>query len=237
MPISICAISNMLSAEGMPSPQNGQYWCNRTVGLILKQSAYIGRFRYRDVEIPLPELAIVSEGEFAEVQDRMTLNRQLSKRNRVHDYLLAGRIRCTCGRAMSGRIRQTKYSYYACSNMFLPKVARACHEPSVRSDVLDAQVWDWVMLFLSDEAQLLAGIERMTQRQQDDHAPMKQRLDEIAGHIERTERKLRRLVAALGDADDNETEAIRDESKQTSRGLSVLKQERDQLHTSLAHQD
>ena len=236
LPMSIRAISNMLSAEDLPRPQNGQYWCNRTVGVILKQSAYVGRFKYRDVEIPLPELAIVSESDFNAVQDRMTRNREMSPRNRVHEYLLASRIRCTCGRAMSGRIRQTKYSYYACSNMFLPKVARVCHEPSVRSDALDAQVWNWLMLFLSDEAQLLAGIERLNERCQADSVPLQLRLTEVENQIERAERKLRRLVSALGEADDNEEVAIREESKQTSRGLSALKQERDQIQTNLAHQ-
>ena len=105
---------------------------------------------------------------FEAAQARMADNHV---KRQVNAYLLTSRVHCTCGRAISTRIKKRRYLYYACSSIFLPKVARTCHEPSVRADILDAQVWDWLMNPLSDEAQLTAGIDRMLERRQADQAP------------------------------------------------------------------
>jgi site-specific DNA recombinase len=233
-PMSIRAISELLSGEGIPTPQHGLYWCKRTINFVLRNTSYIGRFPYRGIEISLPHLALIDEATFEAVQARMQKNRECHVHNRVNEYLLTGRIRCTCGRAMSGRLKQGKYLYYVCSSMFLPKTIRTCHEPHVRADTLDAQVWDWLTTWLSDDAQVTAGLDALAARYADDSTPTQSRIAEVDGLIDRAERKLKRLVATYGDAEGAELHALRDEAKQTSKAVSALQAERTRLQKALA---
>jgi DNA invertase Pin-like site-specific DNA recombinase len=233
-PMPIGRIQEVLNTEDIPRPMGGRYWCKRTINVILGQMAYIGRFQYRGIEIPLPELAIIAPGIFEAVQRRREYNRHNFKRNRVHDYLLTSRIRCTCGRAMSGRAKHGGYLYYVCSSMFLPPHVRTCHEPHVKADYIDAQVWDWLTGLLSDDAQIAAGIDALTERAGRDAEPKQARADELADAIDRTERKIKRLVAAYGDADDHELQALRDEARQAGRALSSLQAERAALLAEIA---
>jgi len=231
-PMSISKLCEMLITEGVPSPIRGN-WCKRTVGIILRQTAYVGRFQYRGIEIPLPNLRIISDTQFYAVQTRAERNKALAKRNRIHEYLLTSRIRCPCGRMMSGRRKMGKYQYYVCSSMFLPKPMRTCHEPHIRADIIDAQVWDWLMRLLSDERLLTEGLERIAQREQMQAAPRLDRLHEVEAEIDRAERKLQRLVSKFGDAEEIVLKALEEEARQTGRALAAMRVERDRLQEEI----
>lgn len=231
-PMSIAKICEMLIVEGVPPPIRGN-WCKRTIGIILRQTAYVGRFQYRGIEIPIPNLRIISDDEFYAGQTRAERNKAMAKRNRIHDYLLTSRIRCSCGRMMSGRKKLGKYQYYVCSSMFLPKPMRTCHERHIRADIIDAQVWDWLMGLLGDERLLSEGLERMAQREQAQAAPRQDRLREVETEIDRAERKLQRLVSKFGDAEENVLKALEEEAKQTGRSLAAMRVERDRLQEEI----
>ncbi|MCL4505859.1 MAG: recombinase family protein [Chloroflexi bacterium] len=240
--LSIRAITELLSVEGVKTPAradrsglpNGQYWSKRTVRIILSQTAYIGQFRYSGRVINIPELAIIDQHTFDMAQERLMANRGQGARNRYNHYLLTGHVRCTCGRAMSGRQRRGKYLYYVCSSEFLPSPGRTCAQKSVRADVLDNAAWQWVMELISSDEAMLAGIERMAQRTTDEMQPKRDRLSQIDEQIDRHTRRIRRWVGEYGDTTtDEEMAALKDQVRETGRLLDALKAERARLDADI----
>ncbi|MFT3772250.1 MAG: recombinase family protein [Minicystis sp.] len=101
----------------------------------------------RWISIAVP--AIVSADLFAAAQEQLARNQHLSlRRAQRQTFLLQGLVRCGvcghafCGRTAKDRARGTTYRYYACRNPAASRgdLARACANPSVRAEELDAQV-------------------------------------------------------------------------------------------------
>jgi len=117
--------------------------------------------RWISIEVP----ALVSADLFAAAQEQLVRNRQLAQRQ---TFLLQGLVRCgACGHAFCGRTakdptRGTTYRYYACRNPAASRgdIARACANPSVRSEELDAQVWSSICQVLQEPERLEAEWRR-----------------------------------------------------------------------------
>jgi site-specific DNA recombinase len=142
-------------------------WNTSTLSTLLRNSAYIGEARwgasyavvpehrlkietYRKIKkssrrskpkeewviIPVP--AIIDKELFERARAQLGANYALSKRNKKNEYLLAGKIRCVCGRTRSGEgVLHGKHLYYRCSydrdSFSLVKLVRARQPPPGRS--------------------------------------------------------------------------------------------------------
>jgi len=135
------------------------------------------------IRVPVPPL--VSGELFAAVQGQLEENRQrarLGQRNAR--YLLQGLVCCAlCGYAFYGKpVSQAKtkgrprtYAYYRCigSDAYRFGGQRLCHNPQVRTDLLDSAVWEEVRQVLTDPGRLAAEYARrlrapeQTERQQE----------------------------------------------------------------------
>jgi len=80
---------------------------------------------------------------FDRAQAQLRLNFEMSQRNKKNNYLLAGKIRCSCGRSRAGEGPQRgKYLYYRCTGRVhsfpLPP---ACKEHGINASIADHLLW------------------------------------------------------------------------------------------------
>lgn len=244
-PMPIRAMTTWLTEQNVPTPQrgnfapikhNGRAWHTRSIGLILSRSLYAGTMTYGDMQVPMPELRIIDDATFEAAQIRRNRNRDMARHNRaLGRYLLAGYLRCVCGRAMCGRKKAAgRYEYYYCAGVSLPIHLRDCNEPNTRAAVVEDQVWGWLTDLLTDPATLTAALERIAARAQNDLAPKRDRLITLASDAERLERRIRVWVNQYADAGEIELEALRGEVKRASELLTGLKTQRERLESEIA---
>ena len=125
--------------------------------------------------IPVP--ALVDEETFAAAQEQLAHNRAHHGRPAVPGrYLLAGLVVCgRCGRAYIGhRIRRREsrnpeqfYAYYRCCGTDAGRFGgqQVCFNAAVRTDRLDAAVWDDVSALLLEPGRVEAEYQRRLERQ------------------------------------------------------------------------
>jgi site-specific DNA recombinase len=156
------------------------------------------------LSIPVP--ALVSAELFASVQEQLTENRQRARQGqRGVRYLLQGLICCArCqyayyGKALSPSARKghpRSYAYYRCigTDAFRFGGQRICDNLQVRTDRLDAAVWEQVRSLLSQPDRLAAEYQRRLAAAQAG-ATMPER-----STLEAHARKLRTAIGRLIDA-------------------------------------
>jgi hypothetical protein len=96
-------ITVVLTQEHVQTPRRGKKWLRSTVRFILTNRTYMGIYTYKGHQVEIPELAIVPKEWYDAVQSQIGENKACAKRNRKSDYLLPGRLICTCNRRMYGR--------------------------------------------------------------------------------------------------------------------------------------
>jgi site-specific DNA recombinase len=155
------------------------------------------------VEVP----ALVSDDLFAAVQAQLEENR-LRKRSRSRGdrYLLQGLVVCKrCGYACCGNgahRTSTKgkppYAYYRClgSDPFRFGGQRQCWNKSVRTDFLDAAVWEDVRSLLSEPERIRAEYERRRQRKKPDGDREHKQLTKL---ITQVKKSISRLIDAYSE--------------------------------------
>ena len=141
--------------QGVPSivkALEAEYGFRRTAAnayLMLRNPAYIGEHRFRDVVIPSP--AIVDRATWDRAQGLLTKKTiRAARGNTKVFYLLQQTITCdNCGRILSARTRREKSGrtlrYYRCR-----AYSRDCRpRPYIRADELEATVWYHVRAVLA----------------------------------------------------------------------------------------
>lgn len=100
-------------------------------------------------KIPVPP--IIDEALFAKARERLKSNYDLCKRNRKNHYLLAGKIRCVCGRTRAGEGPQRgKHLYYRCTDRVLSfPLPRTCNERGINARIADKLVWNKLVELMS----------------------------------------------------------------------------------------
>ena len=172
--LSAGKIAKRLSEMQIPTPgeTNPGYhrtrqpgmWHAYTVLSIIAPETYAGIWRFgvrigptrfkrpeeEWIEIEVPALVDRTTWEMA--QEIRKQNKQFSRRNKKHDYLLSGLIRCACGRAMSGEFF-SNHQYYTCTwrnNHHTHLEERTCRARSVRADAIDVDVWEAIESLFGD---------------------------------------------------------------------------------------
>lgn len=242
---SLRALARELNRLGIPSPgataeKPGDGWCRMTVLDILRRPAYIGDFKSHGVLISSPDLAIVDREVWEAAQRRIAENKQTSRRNRRHHYLLAGaRLRCTCGRSMSGRMHTrngasdqppTHQFQYVCTGDW---DLMAPHPNTLSTPMVDELVWGWLVGVILNPERLEAALVEAQSHCESMAGPAVARLAEIDTLIAREDKRIKRLVATFGDADDAEFETIRAEVDEARRDRAAYHAEQLALRASI----
>src|SRR6516164_2418079 len=152
--------------------------------------------------------ALVSEGLFEAVQAQLEQNRR-RRRDRPGGgcYLLQGLVVCKrCGYGCYGKPTsrasakgKLPYAYYRCtgSDAYRFGGQRLCWNKQVRTDVLDAAVWDDVRSLLSEPDRIKAEYQR---RQQTIKRAGGHELDHLAKLINQVKKSISRLIDAYQEA-------------------------------------
>lgn len=116
--------------------KQGVNWVDSKVYKILNNSIYCGKRVWNDEIIEMPEAAIISDGLFAIVKERLNKNlnvTDLNKHNK-YDYLLSNKIRCACGQNFIG---QHRHGFYMCKSK---KYKGGCDTRSIKIDFLENSI-------------------------------------------------------------------------------------------------
>jgi len=159
-PLSLMAIANRLDEMGI-KPRESDVWQPNSVRMILINETYVGRNYYTKTQIlkdgrqvprpkeewipiDVPHLALVDKKIFDIAQSRAKHNQERARRNRKHEYLLVGHIRCgSCKLAMYGfRKWEGSKPYYRCAS-YNNKITACGHKKkSVQMEAADRAIWD-----------------------------------------------------------------------------------------------
>ena len=109
--------------------------------------------------------AVVSEEVFALVQEKLKQNQQTASRNnKVHNYLLRGRISCGhCRLSAGARTMKGKYHYYVCNGRHVTIQAirgQRCPARFMPATQLDELVWQDLCQVLTKPAMIAQALER-----------------------------------------------------------------------------
>ncbi len=184
-------------------------WSRATVHHILTNRTYMGIWEYgkrkqsgtkrihgdsvASVDVP----AIISEETWEATKAKLKYNRENSKRNQKHKYLLGKRVICgDCSSKMGATPNYTGkriYFYYHCQAK--RNFAKDCNNTVTYSaQSLDADVWNWVYSLMTDQRQLEIGLQEYQMRREEDIVPLRERADIISQLIDNNQEQLNRLV-------------------------------------------
>jgi len=204
-------IAKRLSEMRIPTPgeTNSGYhrsrgsgmWHAYTVLSVIERETYAGIWRFGvrigptrnerpkeewiEVEVP----ALVDRETWETAQELRGQNKLFSKRNKQHDYLLSGLIRCVCGRAMSGEYF-SDHQYYTCNwrnNHHTHLEKRTCNARSVRADAIEVDVWDSIIDLFSNLEKLEKQLRIAQQEELDALDPKLEELNAVESMIVQTE--------------------------------------------------
>jgi site-specific DNA recombinase len=148
------------------------------------------------IAIPVP--AIVSPEQFALAQARLERNRRLARRNTRARYLLQGLASCgRCGLAFTIR-NNGRHAYFHCTGLLTEASQRRggrCPARQVRTERLDAAVWEDLGRLLAEPAVLEDALRRAQRGWLSDaeHTARRRDIRRRQGHVER---QIQRLVDA-----------------------------------------
>jgi site-specific DNA recombinase len=155
------------------------------------------------IEVP----GLVSEELFEAVQAQLEENRRRRRDRPTSDrYLLQGLVVCKrCGYGCSGKPvsrasakGKVPYAYYRCTGSDADRFGgqRLCWNQQVRTDVLDAAVWDDVRRLLSEPERVRAESER---RLQGSGTEASHEAEHIKKSVTNVKKLITRLIDAYGD--------------------------------------
>jgi site-specific DNA recombinase len=122
------------------------------------------RMRPESEWIIIPAPAIVDKDLFMRVQKRLKDNYAMASRKKKYEYLLAGKIRCVCGRSRTGESpKPGKNLYYRCADRIRSfPLPPACARGGINSRIVDSLVWGKVAELMSSKELMLKEVERWT---------------------------------------------------------------------------
>ncbi len=148
-------IVNDLNQQGIRSTKGNKFTIN-SIRHILHNEAYIGMYRYADIEYPGGFPVLVSNDLFQKVQDRMIQNKRNASKGKNNENStrcwLTGKLFCgKCGCPMTGTHGTgklgRKYYYYRCRNV----KEHTCDKKNVPKEKIEAIVAHVLSLLVSDD--------------------------------------------------------------------------------------
>jgi len=204
-------------------------WNTSTLNTLLHHKAYIGEAhwgssyavepkkpqkdeKYRKVKktsrkirpkedwyiIPVP--SIIEKEVFEKAQKQFRKNSVYSNRNKKREYLLAGKIKCKCGRGRLGEgPRGGKYLYYRCSDrIYSFPLPTKCEEGGINARIADQLVWDKISELMSSPELLNKQAIRWLKSQQTKTKAASTDIDLLKTKIEKFKKQEDRYNKAYG---------------------------------------
>jgi site-specific DNA recombinase len=188
--MTLSSLATRLAEHGVATPTGKARWERSAIRGILCNPAYIGRAygnRTREVPartrrsplrpvgsgrtqisrpeeewIPIAVPPIISEEDFARVQEKLAINQERAARNnKQHAYLLRALVSCgQCRLSAPARTTWDGYGYYVCNGHHAPEPSERCRSRHIPAAQLDAVVWDDLAAIISQSEQITAALQR-----------------------------------------------------------------------------
>lgn len=219
-----------------------QRWHSSAIRQIMVNRAYIGEFAWGGEVVTIPTLAIIDRETFEAAQAQRERNKIESPRNVRYDYLLRGRMVCTCGRKIAAiqlKNNGKTYLYYQCNRKFFDP-SPDCDHKNIRAELADRVAWNWLVDVFKHPEKLLAGLREYQARQHNKAEPNRRRLAELPGLIADCAQQAKGLtvsLAAKNPDDPNQALAIKvleDSLAQVSAAHKRYTSEREKIEAELA---
>ena len=202
--VSIRKVVKRLQEFAIPPRKSKRgVWNTSTLGTLLRNKTYIGEGHYgssyavvpqkpwktggykkikktsrkmkpEEEWIKIPTPVLIKKELFERAQVQLRENFKLSSRNKKNQYLLSGKMHCTCGRTRVGEGPQRgKHLYYRCtSRVHSYPLPPTCSENGINARVADSLVWAKVVELMSSKDLMLKQASRwMESRQKKSHLP------------------------------------------------------------------
>ncbi|MCA9944538.1 MAG: recombinase family protein [Anaerolineales bacterium] len=254
-PYSIRKICQKLDEAGVPTPTSkSKKWSHATVSRFLISETYIGVWRYgkygrtqngrkknpneHTITAEVPAIVDLATWEIA--QKRRQANKEKSRRNQKHNYLLSKQVQCVeCGAKMTaslggGNKSSKYYQYYRCmAGLGYRDYSQECHNKYYyRSDYVDEIAWQWVKTIFLEPEKLEEGYSLYLQQIEATLAPLYQRLDLANELIHDAQQKLDRLLD-LYLSGNIEKDLLVDRKHRLETTLEALQKEREEINIQI----
>ncbi len=149
-----------------------------------------------NIQIP----RIIEDEQFERVRARMKTNFDLSKRNTKNQYLLGGKIQCSCGKKRGGEgPQQGKHLYYRCSDrIYSFPLAPTCKEKGINARVADELVWREVTKLMASPERMMAEISKWATKRKDKRLATGVDVEAIRKEIAKLKEQVERYNNAYG---------------------------------------
>ena len=190
--LTLRQVVRRLQEQGIrPRRSERGVWNTSTLSTLLRNSVYIGEAHwgsshavvpkhplktgtYRKIKktsriltpkeewIIIPVPAIIDRELFDRTRAQLATNYALCIRNKKNPYLLAGKIRCVCGRTRSGEgPLKGKHLYYRCTDRVLRyPLPPECRERGLNARIADDLVWRQLVQLMSSPDLMREQVER-----------------------------------------------------------------------------
>ena len=151
--IGMNGVAKRLNDTGIPTRKGRGKWHRNVIRQILTNPAYVGRWRYKEFDIPVP--ALVDEETWNKAQQKLKEARRLWAGRSQNDYLLSGIISCSdCGNTMTGVYMtwwDQKVRRYTCHKNSQGARNTGCvPSKTLPAEVIEKTVWEQVCAWLDD---------------------------------------------------------------------------------------
>lgn len=249
----INGIAKYLTKQGIPTKRGAKVWHRQVVRQMLMNRAYIGEFyqnrwnsegmlgnRFRPPEerirmrerpkeewIRVPCPAIIDEETFYHAQALLEESRRRWSKKSKHQYLLSGLVRCgNCLNTMTGRRAKNwgKYVYeYTDQKNYSGAKHPGCGR-RVNADQLEREVWEKIVRWLNNPAEIAAAAEDMAGRPTQSFEELE--IERLEAEIERAREGRKRLLNLFAQGLSISEEEIRE-------SIRELKEKEDELRSRL----
>jgi site-specific DNA recombinase len=204
-------IANRLTEQGYKPPR-GNKWHPPAIIHLIRNPAYKGRYAYkykvvRGKRITLPPEewtyvdcpAIVSPELWERANAKLTMSARRFVRK--HFFLLAGRLNCTCGYAMTAYPNPARKTggHYGCNGRKVVK--NGCRMPYLGINEVDNAFWEWIAELLIDPEAKLVALEKAQQAQAAQLEPLQQELVRLTSAMEKLKKRLAGYEEMCADGD------------------------------------
>jgi len=262
--LSAYAIARKLSEAGIltAADKQGKYkvqgrgqWSPGVILQMIQNETYAGLWHYGKERwedgklvknpdeqlIAVPCQAIVSREVWEAAQTRLAENKRLAKRNRKHDYLLSGRLKCgECGRPINGMTKKgaknVLYRSYICNggtqngrySCYSPSAGDCSNNKHYRLEAVEKAVWDWLCKRFENEEALLKAIDEEQVEREVKLQPRRKELETVNVLIVKNQRAIERVRGLYYDGHITQDECLRD-SQPYKMALDDLEKDRIRL--------
>jgi len=221
---SLASIAHRLNAEGLQAINGGRYWIPHSIREKLKNPAYVGTFRWNDIEIPNNHPAIIDVADFATVQ-RLLGERQTvtTPKRDGGDFLFTSLLRCgKCESAMHGYANGPRL-YYWCQG-HKTKGSAFCDLNAVKQNELLGYVVDTIEAHWMNPATVKAIRDELHSIVAEEHPKVSPK--QIEGQLTALDAKLTKAKRRLVEVDTDMLPIVQEQIRE-------LRSQHDQLQAAL----